>query len=85
MQAVSKVGAAGEKRQALLLAGLEGRFNECITEENWSLVQYDIVQGLRNLHDVVEAEKVKAKALELIEGEEDPKYRKEYASLWKAR
>lgn len=47
-------------------------------------IQYDIIQGLRNLCAAVQDEEVKAKALELIESEEDIKYRKKYASLWKA-
>jgi hypothetical protein len=35
------------------------------------------------VYDAIKDEKVKEKALELIEMEEDPKYRKKYASLWK--
>jgi hypothetical protein len=38
---------------------------------------------MRNLYDAIKDEKVKAKALELIELEEDVKYRKKYASLWR--
>jgi hypothetical protein len=83
LQALWKVGAAGEKQQELLVDGLEGRFRECITEKNCTLIRYDIIQGLRNLYDAVEDERVKAKALELIESEEDMKYRKKYASVWR--
>ena len=85
MQALWKVGAAGKKQQKLLVHGLEGRFNECITEKNCTLIRYDIIQSLRNVYDAVKDEKVKAKALALIETEEDIKYRKKYASLWKVR
>jgi hypothetical protein len=45
------------------------------------LIRYDIIQGLRKLYDEVTDEKVREKALELIETEEDLKYRKKYASL----
>jgi hypothetical protein len=38
---------------------------------------------LRNVYDAVGDEAVKAKALEWIEREEDLKYRKKYASLWR--
>lgn len=44
-----------------------------------------IIQGLRNLYDATKDEKVKTKALELIESEDDFKYRKKYAGLWKVR
>lgn len=37
-----------------------------------------------NLYDEVKVEKIKQKALELIETEEDLKYRKKYATVWKA-
>ena len=45
----------------------------------------DIIQGLRNLYDVIGEEKIREKALLLIESEDDLKYRKKYASLWKEK
>jgi hypothetical protein len=83
MQALWKVGAAGKKQQKLVVDGLTGRFAECITEKNCTLIRYDILQSLRNLYDAVKDEKIREKALELIETEDDLKYRKKYASLWK--
>lgn len=83
MQSLWKVGAAGKKQQKKLMEGLEGRFKECITEKNCTLIRYDIIQSLRNLYDAVKDEQIRKKALELIETEEDLKYRKKYASLWK--
>jgi hypothetical protein len=83
LQALWKVGAAGKKQQELLMDGLEGRFRECGVEKNGTLIRYDIVQSLRNLYDAVKDEKVKAKALELIDTEADVKYRRKYASLWR--
>ena len=59
------------------------RFKDCASEKNCTLIRYDIIQGLRNLYDEVKDEKIKQKALELIETEEDLKYRKKYASVWK--
>ena len=51
------------------------------------MIRYDIIQSLRNLYDAaaVKDEKIKEKALELIETEEDIKYRKKYASLWRGK
>ena len=85
LQAIWKVGTAGKAQQNKLVDGLEGRFNECITEKNCTLIRYDILQGLRNLYDEGKDEKVRQKALELIETEEDIKYRKKYARLWRVR
>ena len=85
MQASWKVGVAGRKQQKALVVGLEGRFKECLREKNCTLIRYDILQSLRNVYDSVKDEKIRAKALELIETEEDLKYRKKYASLWKVK
>ena len=62
--------------------GLERRLNECVTEKNCTLIRCDIPQSMRNVYDVVKDEKIKEKALGLIETEADLKYRKKYASLW---
>jgi Family of unknown function (DUF5691) len=84
MQSIWKIGAAGKKQQTLLVDGLDGRFKECIKEKNCTLIRFDIIQDLRNLYDAVQDETIKEKALALIETEEDLKYRRKYASLWKA-
>lgn len=84
MQALWKVGVAGKKHQEIYMEGLERRFKECITEKNGTLIRYDIVQSLQNVYNTVKDENIKKKALELIETEEDLKYRKKYASLWRA-
>jgi hypothetical protein len=83
MQALWKVGAAGKQQQKLYMEGLENRFRECITEKNCTLIRYDILQSMRNVYDKNKAAKIRAKALELIETEEDLKYRKKYATLWR--
>jgi len=85
LQALWKVGAAGKKQQKILVEGLERRFKECVAEKNSTLIRYDISQSLRNLYDTVKDEKIKEKALQLIETEEDLKYRKKYATLWKSK
>jgi hypothetical protein len=83
MQALWKVGVAGKGQQKIYMDGLERRFKECIAEKNCTLIRYDILQSMRNVYDVVKDEKIKEKALELIETEEDLKYRKKYSTLWK--
>jgi hypothetical protein len=83
LQALWKVGLAGEDQQKLLVEGLESRYHECVTEKNGTLIRYDIIQDLRNLYDEVPDETIREKALALIELEEDSKYRQKYAKVWK--
>ena len=83
LQSIWKVGAAGKKMRNILLEALADRFRDCAAEKNCTLIRYDIIQGLRNLYDEVKDEKVREKALELIETEQDMKYRKKYAGVWK--
>ena len=83
LQSLWKVGVAGKQQQQLLLAGFTRRFEECTAEKNGTLVRYDIIQGLRNLHNATTDESVKETALALIETETDAKYRKKYASVWR--
>jgi hypothetical protein len=85
MQALWKVGVAGKKQQKAYMEGLELRYRECITERNTTLIRYDILQSMHNVYDKVKDEKIRKKALELIELEDDPKYRAKYTSLWKSK
>jgi len=83
MQALWKVGAAGKPQQQIYLDGLTRRFEECINEKNCTLIRYDIVQSMRNVYDQVHDEAIRERALTLIETEQDVKYRKKYASVWR--
>jgi hypothetical protein len=83
LQSIWRVGTANKEMQTTVIEALASRFRECATEKNCTLIRYDIIEGMRNLYDEVKDEKIKDKALELIELEEDPKYKKKYASVWK--
>ena len=83
LQSIWKVGASGKKMQKTVVEAFADRFKDCASEKNCTLIRYDIIVGLRNLYDEVKDEKIKEKALELIETEEDLKYRRKYASVWK--
>jgi hypothetical protein len=85
LQSLWKVGAAGPEQQQIVVAGLEQRYHECVSEKNGTLIRYDIIQSLRNIYDAVKDETIKEKALALIETETDPKYRKKYATLWRTK
>jgi hypothetical protein len=82
LQSIWKVGAEPNMRKTVVEA-LAKRFKDCITEKNWTLIRFDILQALRNLYDQVKDEQIKEKALALIESEEDTKYKKKYAGVWK--
>ena len=84
LQSLWKVGVADKPQRAKLVESLAGRFAECITEKNCTLIRYDILQSLRNVYDAVGDESIRQKALELVETEADLKYRKKYMSLWKS-
>lgn len=83
LQSIWKVGASGEEMRNVVVEAFADRFRDCASEKNCTLIRYDIIQGLRNLYEEVKDEKIKEKALELIETEGDLKYRKKYASVWK--
>ncbi len=83
LQSLWKVGVAGKKQQKIYVDSLERRFQECTTEKNCTLIRYDIIQSLRNAYNELKDEKIKKKALELMETEKDVKYRKKYAGVWR--
>lgn len=85
LQSLWKIGTVGKAQQDLVMDGLERRFRDCHTEKNCTLIRFDILQGMKHLYDVVQDETIRAKALELMEIEEDPKYRKKYGTVWKKR
>ena len=82
LQSIWKVGRE-KKMQKMVVDALANWFKNSITHKNCTLIRYDIIQDLRNLYDAVKDEKIKEKALALIETEEDAKYKKKYASVWK--
>ncbi|WP_309120666.1 hypothetical protein [Paenibacillus sp.] len=80
-----KIALVGPERKRMVVEGLAGRFRECAGEKNGTLIRHDIVESLGKLYDADPDEAVKSLALELIELEADPKYRKKYASVWKKK
>jgi hypothetical protein len=83
LQSIWRVGVSSKDMQKIVVEALADRFKNCAAEKNCTLIRYDIIQGLRNLYDEVKDEKIRDQALELIETEEDLKYRKKYARVWK--
>ena len=82
LQSIWKVGME-PRMQKTVVEALAAWFRNCASEKNQTLIRYDIIQDLRNLYDELKDEKIKEKALALIETEEDAKYKKKYAGVWK--
>ena len=82
LQSMWKVGCVGKKYQDVVVAALEQRFSDCVTHKNCTLIRYDIVECLRKLYDVTQADEIQSRAKALIELESDPKYKKKYSTLW---
>jgi hypothetical protein len=70
-QAVWTVALAGEQQRRLVVERLAGRFRDCVTEKNHTLIRYDIIEGLRRIYDAAGDEQVWEGALALVETEED--------------
>ena len=85
LQSLWKVGLAGSEQREMVVVGLNGRYQDCFTEKNCTLIRYDIIQNLKNLYDAVPDEALKENALALIETEADLKYRKKYATVWQEK
>ncbi|WP_430789764.1 hypothetical protein VBD025_04705 [Virgibacillus flavescens] len=83
LQALWKVGIVSPVYQELVMKGFEERYIESIDEKNYTLIRYDIIQGIKTMYDEVMDPSIKEKALELIAKEEDPKYKKKYQTVWK--
>ncbi|RDW16647.1 hypothetical protein [Oceanobacillus chungangensis] len=83
LQAIWRIALAGEEQKEMVVNQLVERFETCEGGKNYTLVRFDIIQDLRNLYDEIKEQKVKEIALGLIEKEEDPKYQKKYAKVWK--
>ena len=83
LQAIWRVGLAGDEQKELVINHFTDRFKNSIEEKNHTLIRYDIIQGLKNLFDETKKVDIKQKSLELIATEEDSKYQKKYATVWK--
>lgn len=79
-----KVAIAGSRQRKLVLDGLAQRFKECAAEKNGTLIRYDIQCTLRRVYDIEAGAQLRSTAEKLIQIEEDPKYRKKYATVWRA-
>lgn len=84
LQAIWKVALGGQPQKERLLATLQRRFQDApTTDKHPTLVRQDIVQALRDLYEAAPDPALHESARQLIDTEEDLKYRKKYAGVWK--
>lgn len=84
LKSIWKIALAGPEQKELVLNTLADRFITGTDDKNYALTRYDIIESLRKLYDEIKDEQVKQLALNLVEEEEDKKYKKKYASVWKS-
>ncbi len=78
-----KIAIAGARQRKTVVGGLVQRFKECAFEKNCTLIRYDIQCTLRRVYDVEADVQLRSTAEDLIVLEENPKYRKKYAKVWR--
>lgn len=83
LQSIWKIGLSGDEQKELVMQHLIDRFKNCEDEKNYTLIRFDIIESLKKLYDALEEEEIKQTAMELIELEDQNKYRKKYLSVWK--
>ena len=83
LQSLWKIGVAGPAQREVYRIGMEGRFADCRSEKNWSLIRSDIVESLGQVYRHTDDELVRATAEGLIASEDDEKYRAKYAKVWR--
>lgn len=82
LQNIWKIGLSGPEQKKMVITHLVDRFRKCSDEKNYTLIRYDVIVGLKKMYNELKDEKIKQATLQLIESEEDIKYRKKYATAW---
>ncbi|GEO11521.1 hypothetical protein [Segetibacter aerophilus] len=83
LQSLWKIAIVSKDLETKVVESLTARYNECVNEKNGTLIRYDILEVFRKIYDRLSNDKLKARAVLLIEAEDDAKYRKKYMGLWK--
>ncbi|MBI5954711.1 MAG: hypothetical protein HY865_23890 [Chloroflexi bacterium] len=85
IQNIWKVAAANKSNREKVLKHLEKRFVECVDEKHSNLLRQDIVQSMLALYKAERVEGLSTRIQALIAKEPEPKYRKQYETLLKAK
>jgi hypothetical protein len=83
IQNLWKVAVTSKSSMKKVVDHLMAQYKNCTNDMHYNLIRLDIHQSLRNICDHSLDSGIRSKALELIEMEEEPKFRKKYAAIWK--
>lgn len=78
LQSIWRIGLGGQVQRDLVVSHLAKRFHTCVDEKHPTLIRYDIIVSLKNLFDATGDTKLLNIAQDLIEKEQDAKYKKKY-------
>ena len=67
LQSIWKVGLAGEEQKEMVMNHIVDRFQNGADEKHYTLIRFDMIQGLKNLYDELKDEEIKQTAMDLIE------------------
>lgn len=84
LQSLWRVGLAGPKQKAMVLAALESRFRECGGEKNATLVRTDVITALGRLSRATGDDALEDLVDGLVESESDEGQRKKQRAAWRA-
>lgn len=85
LQAIWKIGQAGQVQRDLVVSYLAKRFQTCIDEKQPSLIRQDIIMSFKKLYDQTNDSKLLDIAHRLINEEQDAKYKKKYKSAIRSK
>lgn len=85
LMSIWKIGLTGEDNLVLVIDGLSKRYINCTGEKNCTLIRADIIQGFKKLYVKLRDERISQTVSNLIEKENDEKYKKKYLSIWKKK
>ncbi len=85
IQNVWKIAAANKSNREKVLKHLEKRFVECASEKHSNLLRQDIIQSTLALQKAEKDDALLIRVRALIAKEQEPKYRKQYETLLKAK
>lgn len=78
LQSIWQIGLAGQVQRDLIVSHLAKRFHTCVDEKHPTLIRFDIIVSFKKLFDATGDTNLLMIAQNLIEEEQDVKYKKKY-------
>jgi hypothetical protein len=83
LQCLWKIAVVKPAFSKLVAGQLSERFKGAAQEKNGTLIRYDILEVFKKAFDLNQEENLRDLSIQLIDLEDDIKYRKKYTGLWK--